>query len=46
MRVDLLLGDHGIQEDTLFGREQFERQMEARRLQEATPEALKSFRRG
>ena len=31
MRVDRLLGEHGIQEDSAVGRQEFERHMEARR---------------
>jgi hypothetical protein len=46
VRVDRLLGEHGLQEDTAANREEFERRMEARRLEEADPEALKEFRRG
>src|SRR3974377_2048597 len=41
VRVDRLRGEHGIQQDSASGREQFERQMEARRLEEEDPEALK-----
>jgi REP element-mobilizing transposase RayT len=46
MRVDRLLGEHGIQEDSAVGRQEFERHMEARRLEEADEEALKPLRRG
>ena len=46
IRVDRLLGEHGLRADTAAVREQFERQMEARRLEEADEEALKAFRRG
>lgn len=46
MRVDRLLGEHGIQRDTAEGRQEFERRMETRRLEETEPEALKAFRRG
>jgi REP element-mobilizing transposase RayT len=46
MRVDRLLGEHGIEQDTAAGREQFERQMEARRREQRDEEALKIFRRG
>lgn len=46
IRVDRLLGEHGIQEDTAAGRQQFERDMERRRLEETDEEALKVFRRG
>src|SRR2546428_763056 len=33
IRVDRLLREHGIRKDTAGGREQFERRMEARRLE-------------
>jgi REP element-mobilizing transposase RayT len=46
MRVDRLLGEHGIQQDTAAARQEFERRMEARRLEETDPEALKVLRRG
>ena len=46
MRVDRLLGEHGIRRDTAAGRQEFERRMEARRLEETDPAALKVFRRG
>jgi len=46
VRVDRLLGEHGIQEDSAAGRQEFERHMEARRLEEADEEALKPLRRG
>ena len=46
LRVDRLLGEHGIQQDSAAGRQEFERQMEARRLEEADEEALKPLRRG
>ncbi len=46
IRVDRLLGEHGIQQDTPQGRQQFERLMEARRLEETDEAALKVFRRG
>jgi putative transposase len=46
VRVDRLLGEHGLQEGTAAGREEFERQMERRRLEETGSEALKVFRRG
>jgi len=46
MRVDRLLGEHGIQQDSAVGRQEFERHMEARRLEEADDEALKPLRRG
>jgi len=46
VRVDRLLGEHGLQEDTAASREEFERRMEARRLAETDPEAQKVLRRG
>jgi REP element-mobilizing transposase RayT len=46
MRVDRLLGEHGIGQDTVAGREEFARQMEARRLEETDAQALRGLRRG
>ena len=46
LRVDRLLGEHGIQQDTALSRQEFERHMERRRLEEMDPEALESFRAG
>jgi len=46
LRVDRLLGEHGIQGDTPAGRQEFERHMERRRLEEVDEEALGEFRRG
>lgn len=46
LRVDRLLGEHGIEGDTPAGRQQFERRMEARRLDADDEQALKVFRRG
>ena len=46
IRVDRLLGEHGIQKDTAAGRQRFEEMMERRRAEEADPEALKALRRG
>jgi len=46
IRVDRLLGEHGIQIDTAAGRQQFEERMERRRSEETDPEALKALRRG
>ena len=46
VRVDRLLGEHGIQQDSPAGRQEFERQMEARRLEEADEEEIKALRRG
>ena len=39
LRVDRLLGEHGIGEDTAVGREEFERRMEGRRAAEEEEEA-------
>ena len=46
MRVDRLLGEHGIAADTAAGREEFERRMEQRRREETDPEGLRALRRG
>ena len=46
MRVDRLLGEHGIQKDNAAGREQFEQRMERRRLEEADSEEWKPLERG
>ncbi len=46
IRVDRLLGEHGIQRATAAARQEFERRMEARRLEETDEEALNIFRRG
>ena len=46
IRVDRLLGEHGIQADTAPGRRQFEAWMERRREEETDPEAQKTLRRG
>ena len=46
MRVDRLLGEHGIGQDSAGGRPEFERQMERRRLEAIDEEALKPLRRG
>jgi putative transposase len=46
IRVDRLLGEHGIQQDSAAGRQEFERHLEARRLEEADEEELKPLRRG
>ncbi len=45
MRVDRLLGEHGIQEDSAKGRQEFDARMEARRSEDDA-EALKPVRRG
>jgi REP element-mobilizing transposase RayT len=46
LRVDRLLGEHGIGADTVAGRQEFERRMEARRLAEADEAALEVLRKG
>ena len=46
MRVDRLLGEHGFGQDSAAGRQEFERQMERRRLEALDEEALKPLRRG
>jgi hypothetical protein len=46
MRVDRLLGEHGVGGDTGEGRQEFERRMEARRLAEADEAALEVMRQG
>jgi putative transposase len=46
VRVDRVLGEHGIQADTAKGRQQFERRMEARRSEKIDEESLKALRRG
>lgn len=46
MRVDRLLGEHGLTQDSPAAREEFERRMEARRLEPGDEETLKALRRG
>src|SRR5665213_308797 len=46
LRVDRLLGEHGIVKDTAAGREEFERRMETRRREEGDPGEWKGLRRG
>ena len=46
MRVDRLLGEHGIQKDSAAGREEFERRMERRRREEADEREWKPLKRG
>ena len=46
IRSDRLLGEHGIERENARGRKQFERLMEARRLEEGDEEAAQPFRRG
>ena len=43
--MDRLLGEHGILRDRPAGRQEFERRMERRRLEESDPESLKALRR-
>jgi hypothetical protein len=45
VRVDRLLGEHGIERDTPLSRQEFERHMERRRLEEMGSESLESFRK-
>jgi putative transposase len=44
LRTDRLLGEHGVAQDTPAGRQEFERHMERRRLEEVDEEALQEFR--
>lgn len=44
LRTDRLLGEHGIQQDTPAGGQEFERQMEHRRLEGLNPDALEESR--
>jgi len=46
IRVDRLLGEHGLLADTAATRQQFERRMEAQRLAPGDEQALKALRRG
>jgi hypothetical protein len=46
VRVDRLLGEHGIPQDSPAGRQEFERHLEQSRLEEESEAALKPFRRG
>ena len=46
LRVDRLLGEHGITRDTAGGRREFERRMETRRREEGDPDQWKGMRRG
>ena len=46
MHVDRLLGEHGIGQDSAAGPQEFERQMERRRLEAIDEEALKPLWRG
>jgi putative transposase len=46
IRVDRLLGEHGLQADTAAARREFELRTEARRLEPGDEEGLKALRRG
>lgn len=46
IRVDRLLGEHGLQQDSVVARQEFERRTEARRLEPADEEANRALRRG
>lgn len=46
LRVDRLLGEHGLAGDTAAHRQEFERRLERRRRAETDGEALKALRRG
>jgi putative transposase len=46
IRVDRLLGEHGLSADTGGARQEFERRMEALRLQPEDEERVKALRRG
>ena len=46
VRVDRLLGEHGLQEDSASCRQQFEQWMERRRREESDPEAYEQLRGG
>ncbi len=46
LRVDRLLGEHGIQQDTAPARQEFEMRTDARRAQESDEALLAPFRRG
>ena len=45
LRTDRLLGEHGIGRDSPAGRQQFERSLERRRLEEVDEDGLREFRR-
>jgi len=46
LRVDRLLGEHGIKQDSAAGRQEFERRMEARRAVESDENEWQRIRRG
>jgi hypothetical protein len=43
VRLDRLLGEHGIGQDSAAGRQDFERQMQARRLEEQNEAAFEAL---
>lgn len=46
MRVDRVLGEHGLGKDTAANRQEFERRLEARRTEKGEDEAWRALRRG
>ena len=46
VRVDRLLGEHGLAQDSAAARQEFERRMEARRLEIGDEEGYEALRRG
>jgi REP element-mobilizing transposase RayT len=46
MRVDRLMGEHGLRQDSAAARREFEKRMEARRSEESDPEEFKPSRLG
>jgi REP element-mobilizing transposase RayT len=46
IRVDRLLGEHGLQRDVPAARQEFERRMEAQRLVQGDEQGLRALRRG
>ena len=46
LRVERLLGEHGIAKDNQSGRREFEKRMETRRAEEGDPRQWKGMRRG
>ena len=46
LRVDRLLGEHGINKDSVAGRREFERRMEVRRAEATDEKAIQPLRRG
>ena len=43
MRMDRLLGEHGLQQDSPAARQEFERRMEARPLEPGDEESFKAL---